>query len=96
MKTVRLTDDFATWLDGLRDRRAVGRITVALKKLELGLGDVEAIGEGVSELRLHFGPGYRIYFVGKGRTLIVVLNGGDKGSQSRDIAEAKRLAKLIE
>jgi putative addiction module killer protein len=96
MKTIRRTDEFDQWLDGLKDRRAAGRIVVAMEKLSFDLGDVAPVGEGVSELRLHFGAGYRLYFVGRGRSLIVMLGGGDKGSQSKDIKEAKRLAKLLE
>ena len=96
MKTVRLTETFSDWVANLRDRRSAGRIAVAVEKLRFGLGDVEPVGDGVSELRLHFGAGYRVYFVTRGRTVIVVLCAGDKSSQSRDIKEAKRIANLLE
>jgi putative addiction module killer protein len=96
MKTVRRTDMFSDWLANLRDRQAVGRITVAIQKLAVGLGDVEAVGQGVSELRLHFGPGYRLYFVERQGTVIILLCGGAKSSQAGDIKEARRIARLLE
>lgn len=96
MKTIRQTDEFNAWLEKLRDRQAVGRIVVAVVKLSAGLGDVEPVGEGVSELRLHFGAGYRLYFVARGATLIVMLCGGTKASQPRDIRDAKEIAKALE
>lgn len=96
MKTIRRTDDFDQWLEGLRDLQAKGRIVVAMEKLRFGLGDIQPVGDGVSELRLHFGPGYRLYFVGRGRSLIVMLCGGDKSSQPKDIKEARKIAKLLE
>jgi len=94
MFEVRQTERFAAWLDGLRDRRARLRIAARLIRLEAGLfGDVKPVGEGVSELRIDYGPGYRVYFMQRGQTLLVILCGGDKGSQDRDIAAAKVLAK---
>lgn len=88
------TEDFRGWLDGLRDRKARLRIDDRLKRLASGnAGDTKPVGDGVQELRLHFGPGYRIYYMWQGDRLIVLLNGGDKGSQRRDITLAKRLAK---
>jgi putative addiction module killer protein len=81
---------YATWLDNLRDVRARARIILQVDKMELGLfGDVEPIGDGLSELRVHYGPGYRVYF-GKERTrLYLLLCGGDKSTQSKDIKKAK-------
>lgn len=85
---------FRDWLDGLRDRKARVRIGDRLKRLAGGhVGDTKPIGSGVRELRLHFGPGYRIYYMWQGKILIVLLNGGEKSTQARDIANAKRLAK---
>lgn len=85
---------FRDWLDGLRDRMARVRIDDRLKRLATGHeGDTKPLGDGVRELRLHFGPGYRVYYMWQGRVLIILLNGGDKGTQKRDIANAKRLAK---
>jgi len=96
MKVVRRTEAFDTWLDTLRDRNAAGRITVAVTKLAFGLGRIAPVGEGVSEVKLDFGPGYRLYFVTRGTELIILLCGGDKASQTRDIKAAKRMAKTIE
>ena len=96
MKQIRRTDEFIKWVGELRDRKAAGRIAVAIEKLAFGLGDIEPVGEGVSELKLHFGPGYRVYFVTRQRTIIIVLCGGDKSSQAGDIKEAKAMAKRLE
>lgn len=94
MFELRQTAEFANWLKSLRDRAAVQRIAVRLARMQLGnLGDVTPIGEGVSEARIHYGPGYRLYFVRRGEVLIVLLCGGDKASQARDIERAKTLAK---
>lgn len=88
------TPVFRDWLNGLRDRKARVRIDDRLKRLASGHeGDTKPVGRGVRELRLHFGPGYRIYFISQGKVLIILLNGGDKSTQARDIAIAKRLAK---
>ncbi len=85
---------FRDWLDRLRDRKARVRIVDRLKRLASGHeGDTRAVGGGVRELRLHFGPGYRIYYMWRGKALIVLLNGGDKSTQARDVTTAKRLAK---
>jgi putative addiction module killer protein len=85
---------FRDWLKDLGDRRARVRIDDRLKRLAGGhTGDTKPIGGGVRELRLHFGPGYRIYYVWRDKVLIILLNGGDKGTQARDITTAKRLAK---
>lgn len=94
---VRQTTRFATWLAGLRDERARARILKRLDRAGQGnLGDVAPIGEGVSEMRIFYGPGYRVYFVQRGAALIVLLCGGDKSTQASDIEEAKRLAKEVE
>ena len=85
---------FRDWLKGLRDRKARVRIDDRLKRLASGhAGDTKPIGSGILELRLDFGPGYRIYYMWRGKVLIILLNGGDKSTQSRDIEVAKRLAK---
>ena len=84
---------FKRWVRGLRDRRGVARINARLRNVSLGnLGDVKAVGNGVSEMRIRYGPGYRIYYMRSGPTLVVLLCGGDKGSQKRDIELAKQLA----
>lgn len=96
MIEVRLTAAFAEWLAALRDRRAAARVAERLRRIALGnAGDVKALGEGLSELRIDYGPGYRVYFTQRGKVLIIVLRGGDKTSQERDIARAKFLAKEI-
>jgi len=93
---VRQTTRFATWLAGLRDERARARILKRLDRAQAGnLGDVAPVGGGVSEMRIFYGPGYRVYFVQRGSELIVLLCGGDKSTQEADIAEAKALAKEI-
>lgn len=92
MITIRQTDEFTKWLKGLTDRRAAARIAKRLVNLSLGhFGDVQPVGEGVSELRIFYGPGYRLYLAQDGETIVILLNGGDKKSQQRDIALAKRL-----
>ena len=96
MPDVRQTVSFARWLAGLRDRRAVARINARIRRLSLGNpGDVKPVGEGVSELRIDYGPGYRVYFVQRGPYLIVLLAGGDKRLQDRDIALALTLARAL-
>jgi putative addiction module killer protein len=93
---VRQTDRFRDWLKGLRDERARARILKRLDRAQAGnLGDVAPVGEGVSEMRIFHGPGYRVYFVQRAKELIVLLCGGDKSTQSADIEEAKALAKAI-
>ena len=89
---VRKTAQFAAWIDGLRDLRARARVLARIERLAAGNpGDHAPVGGGVVELRIDFGPGYRVYFVRRGRELVILLAGGDKGSQQRDIALAKRL-----
>jgi len=91
---VRQTEEFATWRSGLRDSVTRKRIGARIDRLAFGhFGDVKAVGDGVSELRLDFGPGYRLYFTRRGDVLVVLLCGGDKSTQARDIAQAKRLAR---
>jgi putative addiction module killer protein len=85
---------FAKWLGGLRDRQARARIQVRLDRLALGLaGDVKPVGSGVSELRIDHGPGYRVYFKRKGDDVVILLAGGDKRTQERDIQRALALAR---
>lgn len=87
------SETFDHWLSGLRDRRAVARIAARLDRLAAGNpGDAEPVGEGVSELRINYGPGYRVYFIQRGPVLIILLCGGDKSTQTRDITKAKALA----
>ena len=94
MIETRQTETFRAWFAGLRDRRAVQAIAGRIARAQRGvLGDVQGVGDGVSEMRIHYGPGYRLYFVGKGETLLILLCGGDKSTQVRDIARAKTLAK---
>ena len=82
---------FEEWLDDLKDKRAVARVLARLARVRLGnLGDCKPVGEGVSELRVDYGPGYRVYFGQKGRTLVVLLCGGDKRTQDRDIRLARQ------
>lgn len=90
---IRQTAAYAAWFDGLRDRQAKARIDIRLRRLSLGNpGDVRSVGGGVTELRIHYGPGYRIYFTERGEELVVLLAGGDKSSQRRDIRQARALA----
>ena len=91
---VRKTEVYAKWLDSLRDTRARARVLVRVEHLAAGNpGDVRPVGEGVSELRIDYGPGYRVYFKKQGRTIVVLLAGGDKRSRSRDVETALRLAR---
>jgi putative addiction module killer protein len=97
MVEVRKTPTFSDWMAGLRDHRTRAKIAARIDRLALGNpGDLGPVGEGVSELRIHYGPGYRVYFVKRGRTLIVLLCGGDKSSQARDIKAARALAANLE
>ena len=88
------SDVFTAWLDNVKDERAAARIVTRIRRMEIGnAGDVRSVGEGVSEIRIDYGPGYRVYFARRGRTLVILLCGGDKKSQRKDIALAKRMAK---
>lgn len=93
---IRKSAKFAAWLDDLRDVRGRARVQARIERLAAGNpGDVKPVGQGVSELRIDYGPGYRVYFVRKGRTLIVLLAGGDKTTQAADIKTALRLARNL-
>ena len=93
---IRQTTVFVEWFENLRDRQARSRIDVRIRRLSIGNpGDVEPVGEGVSELRVDYGPGYRIYFVRRGPALVILLAGGDKRTQNRDIRRAIELARSI-
>lgn len=96
MAAIRQTEAYARWFEELRDRQARARILVRIRRLSLGNpGDVKPVGEGVSEMRIDYGPGYRIYFTARGEHVIVLLAGGDKRSQTRDIAAALELARRL-
>lgn len=96
MIEVRQTALFGKWLRELRDTHARARIVARIRRLELGNpGDFKPVGEGVSEMRIDHGPGYRVYFTRVGDAIVILLCAGDKSSQNRDIAQAKRLAKEI-
>jgi putative addiction module killer protein len=93
MLELKQTETFRKWRTRLRDERARGLIATRLDRLAYGhVGDVAPVGDGISELRINHGPGYRIYFQRRGNTVLVLLCGGDKGTQSKDIVMAKRLA----
>lgn len=97
MYEIRRTDAFSKWLDRLRDGRARARVLSRLNRVEEGnLGDAKPVGEGVSELRIDYGPGYRVYYTRKGKTIIVLLVGGDKSTQSQDITRAIELARDLD
>lgn len=94
MVRIRQTEVYARWFDSLRDRAARARIDARIRRLSLGNpGDVMPVGEGVSELRINYGPGYRIYFTQRGQALLVLLAGGVKRTQDRDIKRAVDLAR---
>jgi putative addiction module killer protein len=96
MFEVRQTERFVDWLGRLRDNNARIRIAARIRRMEMGnFGDVAPVGEGVSEMRVHYGPGYRVYFAQEGAEIVVLLCGGDKSSQDRDIAKAKEMAKEL-
>lgn len=97
MIVLRQTEQFARWVQGLRDRRAKAIIASRLERLTFGhAGDTKSVGHGIEEMRIHVGPGYRLYFTRRGNTIIVLLCGGDKGSQDRDIAQAQRILDTLE
>ena len=96
MLEIRKTEIFAKWLDGLNDIRARARILVRIERLAAGNpGDVKAVGEGVSELRIDYGPGYRVYYKKRGQKVVILLAGGDKRTQAKDIKTALLLAQQL-
>ena len=93
---IRKTEEYVAWLDGLRDLQGRARVLARIERLAAGLaGDVKSLGEGVSELRIDCGPGYRVYFTRRGRQIIILLAGGDKSTQTSDIRRAQRLAREV-
>ena len=97
MKAIRQTEAFSEWLRNLSDARARARIAARIDRLALGNpGDVAPVGEGISEMRIHYGPGYRVYFVQRGAAMVILLCGGDKSTQVGDIRTAKQLASELE
>jgi putative addiction module killer protein len=93
---IRETGTYAHWFARLRDRAAQARILARIRRLLLGNpGDVKPVGEGISEMRIDYGPGYRVYFTRRGRSLIILLAGGDKSTQTKDIQSAKELARNL-
>ena len=97
MIEVRKTAQFTKWFDSLKDRKGRARIQARIDRVEMGhFGDVESVGEGVSELRIFYGPGYRVYFVQRNSVVVILLSGGDRDSQQADIAKAKEIAKQVE
>lgn len=96
MFAIKSLPEFSAWLDALKDESVRGLVVARIKRLERGLlGDVEPVGEGVSELRIHVGAGWRVYFTQRGSEVVVLLVGGSKKSQARDIKRAKALAALL-
>ena len=96
MIEVRKTEAFSIWIDGLQDLRARARILVRIERFIAGNpGDVKSIGEGVLEMRIDYGPGYRVYFTRRGRELVLLLAGGDKSTQTRDVQAALLLARNL-
>ena len=94
MIEIRKTEVYARWLDGLRDLRARARVQVRIERLASGnRGDARTVGEGVRELRIDYGPGYRVYFTNRGAAVVILLAGGDKRTQAADIRTAIRLAR---
>lgn len=97
MIEVRKTEVFAKWFANLKDRKARARIQARIDRVEMGnFGDISPVGEGVSELRIFYGPGYRVYFVKRNAVVVILLSGGDKSSQQSDIAKAKEIARQLE
>lgn len=96
VKIVLTTEVFDTWFAELRDRQAVARIKMRIGRVELGnFGDCEPVGEGVSEMRIHHGPGYRVYFMQRGLEVVILLAGGEKSTQGKDIKAALKLARKL-
>ena len=97
MREIRETSVFKTWFKNLRDTRAKIRIDMRTKRLALGnSGDTKPVGEGISEMRINYGPGYRVYYKDTGKEIVILLCGGDKSTQISDIAKAKELSKNLE
>jgi putative addiction module killer protein len=97
MKVIYTTEQFDDWLSNLRDQQAKRRVQARIDRAEDGnFGDCESVGEGVSEMRIHYGPGYRVYFAQRGMEIVVLLAGGDKRTQSKDIKAALKLARELE
>ena len=96
MIEIRQSDHYVKWFKSLKDHNARMRINIRIRRLSLGNpGDVKPVGEGVSELRIDYGPGYRVYYLDQGKDLILLLIGGDKSSQAKDIAKARELARNL-
>ena len=96
MRVIYTTEIFDAWLHGLKDQQAVRRVQVRIDRAEDGnFGDCKPVGDGVSEMRIHYGPGLRVYFLQRGLEIVILLAGGDKSSQSRDIEVALQLARQI-
>ena len=96
MKIIYTTETFDLWFAGLRDKRAARRIQARIDRAEEGnFGDCEPVGEGVSEMRIHYGPGYRVYFGQRGMEIVILLAGGDKSTQDKDIKAALKLARQL-
>ena len=97
MFEVRQTEIFASWLGGLTDIRAIARVDIRIRRLSLGnMGDAKSLGEGLSEMRIDYGPGYRLYFTRRGEHIVILLCGGDKKRQSTDIVRARQLLKDLD
>jgi putative addiction module killer protein len=97
MIEIRQTESYIKWFEKLKDRRARARIAIRIRRVSLGnMGDVKPVGDGISELRIDYGPGYRVYFTQKSNQLIILLAGGDKTTQASDIQKAKKIAHEIE
>ena len=96
MIEIRQTNVYIQWFEKLRDRQARARINTRIRRLSLdNFGDVKPVGQGVSELRINYGPGYRVYFIQQGQTLVILLAGGDKRTQDQDIKTAQNLARNL-
>ncbi len=96
MRTIQTTDVFDAWMDKLKDRQALLRIQTRIDRTEQGnFGDVKPVAEGVSEMRIDFGPGYRVYFTQRGLEIVILLAGGNKATQAKDIQTALQLARQL-
>lgn len=96
MKSIFTTEVFDAWFEALRDKQAARRIQARIDRVEQGnFGDCQPVGEGVSEMRIHFGPGYRVYLAQRGTEIVILLAGGDKNTQAKDIKTALELAQQL-